>query len=365
MVVWNLRSHKGLAGAMALAVIVLFFSFFRVSAVVEYSPSTLISGPWGEGPEAFGRGRGIDGFEYGPQSFAVDRLGNLYIADTFNQRVKKYNRRGALLAEFPLQEIAGSKGRVDDIAVGPRGTIYLADNGQGRVLALDPLGKLAATVEVAPEPLKPGEVWFVDAILAGPQGILVQDHHVDSQKYTWHIIKHDADGRQPLTLGLVTLSKGGQLEAAEGSKVPAAAGSLALDEEGNLFIESAGEEFTRRRIRVYNNHYSLRKEFLHEEEKLRRDSRLIGVDSGGNLYLGIDLGQSEGGWIKKLDARGVARQEIAVPFPGAVRGRVLARVDGDGNLYLTGADPGGFRVDKYRRSSRLSIRPRFGADIKS
>lgn len=86
-----------------------------------------------------------------PSAIAVDAQGNLYVADTWNHRIRKITPNGlvstlagtgtlgylngsALMAEF-----YGPSG----IAVDPRGTLYIADTGNNRIRKLTPDGQVS------------------------------------------------------------------------------------------------------------------------------------------------------------------------------------------------------------------------------
>lgn len=64
------------------------------------------------------------------QDIAMDRSGNMYVADTGNDRIQKFDNSGTFITEW------GSKGDGDgqfnypaDIAVDRSGNVYVADTG--------------------------------------------------------------------------------------------------------------------------------------------------------------------------------------------------------------------------------------------
>ncbi len=80
-----------------------------------------------------------------PWGIAVDQQGNVYIVDTWNHRVQKFDRDGNYLLEW------GSAGQVSDgpdrfwgprgIAVNADGNVYLTDTGNKRIVVFDSNGK--------------------------------------------------------------------------------------------------------------------------------------------------------------------------------------------------------------------------------
>jgi trimeric autotransporter adhesin len=111
-------------------------------------------------------GSGIAGFQgdhgaatearlWGPMGLALDQHGNLYIADTGNNRIRKVD------ANRIITTVAGSGTYYDDrgddgqaadarlgfafgIAAGRDGTIYIADTGNDRVRKITPSGRIEA-----------------------------------------------------------------------------------------------------------------------------------------------------------------------------------------------------------------------------
>jgi serine/threonine-protein kinase len=77
-----------------------------------------------------------------PQSIAVDREGNLFIADTYNHLVKRMDREGKM-SIFAGSEagLAGDKGPANKaqlnlpqaVAVGPDGAVYISDSSNSRI----------------------------------------------------------------------------------------------------------------------------------------------------------------------------------------------------------------------------------------
>lgn len=77
-----------------------------------------------------------------PYDIAVDRQGNIYVADTYNFRIVKFNASGRFLLQW------GQKGKgigqfafLSGIAVGPEGSIYTTDAKMHRVQVFDSGGR--------------------------------------------------------------------------------------------------------------------------------------------------------------------------------------------------------------------------------
>jgi DNA-binding beta-propeller fold protein YncE len=72
-----------------------------------------------------------------PSGIAVDRAGNVYVADTGNDRIEEFSPSGKLLA---MQGSTGSRPgqfrHPTGIAVDGQGNVYVADTGNNRVQKL-------------------------------------------------------------------------------------------------------------------------------------------------------------------------------------------------------------------------------------
>lgn len=88
----------------------------------------------------------LDGTEGGgefakPFDVAVDSVGDLYVSDTFNDRVQKFDKAGAFLQTFGSSGSGpGEFSAVRSVAVGPDDHVYVLDSGNHRVQELSPDG---------------------------------------------------------------------------------------------------------------------------------------------------------------------------------------------------------------------------------
>jgi DNA-binding beta-propeller fold protein YncE len=87
-------------------------------------------------------GQGVGQFAL-PRGVAVDREGNLFVADTGNQRVQKLSATGAPLASLAMPRPPSSApAGVAALAVDEAGSIYIADAAGHSVLKLSADGAL-------------------------------------------------------------------------------------------------------------------------------------------------------------------------------------------------------------------------------
>ena len=88
-----------------------------------------------------GKGEGLGEFRE-PCGIATDPTGNIYVADTANQRVQKLKADGTFLAEWkgPGSGFYGPR----DIAIGSDNFVYVVDEGNARIVKLDTDGTVLA-----------------------------------------------------------------------------------------------------------------------------------------------------------------------------------------------------------------------------
>jgi len=101
------------------------------------SPSWVVS-TIAVGTSGFANGVGTEArFNY-PRGVAVDKFGNIYVADTGNSRIRKITSTGA------LSTIAGTAfSSPSGIAVDESGNIYVADTGNSRIRKITSTGALS------------------------------------------------------------------------------------------------------------------------------------------------------------------------------------------------------------------------------
>ncbi len=103
----------------------------------------VVVGNYGSGNGEFGHAKAYPPApSAGPQGFTVDREENIYVVDTFNNRIQKFDRNGNFLMKFGekgiRQERELEKGKfynITDVAIGLNGNIIAGD--LHRVLVFD------------------------------------------------------------------------------------------------------------------------------------------------------------------------------------------------------------------------------------
>jgi DNA-binding beta-propeller fold protein YncE len=137
----NLNSPRGLAVAPDGSV---YVADTGNSRIVHIDPNGNVLTNWGSRTPD-GQLPPAPGTFIEPWGIAVDSLGNVYVADTWNHRVQKFNKDGKFLLEWsgygqstdnPLN-LWGPRG----IVVSPDGQVYVTDTGNKRVVVFDANGK--------------------------------------------------------------------------------------------------------------------------------------------------------------------------------------------------------------------------------
>jgi len=109
-----------------------------------------------------------EGYFFGPQGIALDRDGNIYVADTFNFRVQSFTPDGKFRFKFgKAGDAHGSFGRPVGVAVDSEGNIYVADILFNNVQVFDKGGKYIFTI---------GELGWNAGQFSFPSGIYIDEN---------------------------------------------------------------------------------------------------------------------------------------------------------------------------------------------
>jgi sugar lactone lactonase YvrE len=147
----------------------------------------------------------------GPGGLAVDKAGNVYVADTWNHRIQKFDPSGKFLAawgSFLNLSDPNSANEPDKnarfygprgVASGPDDSIYVTDTGNKRVLVFDTNGKPQRQISIgsAPDRAAPDYPFDKPGELNEPMGIVVDKtgnvYVADTNNH--RIQKFDASGK--------------------------------------------------------------------------------------------------------------------------------------------------------------------------
>jgi sugar lactone lactonase YvrE len=183
---------------------------------------------------------------YFPDGVARDKQGNLYIADTHNNRVRKVSPDGTITTfagggtAFPGDGGAATSARLafpQGVAVDARGNVYITDQQTNRVRKVSADGKITTFAgRAASSALDIGDGGpATSALVQGPTGVAV-----DGQGNVY--IAEDHRVRKVNPAGTITTIAGGRNRGFTGDGGPATSAELfwpsglAVDKQGNLYI---------------------------------------------------------------------------------------------------------------------------------
>jgi len=113
-------------------VLVIAFLFIPLAQVVSAdSSSPIILQKWGV--------KGVDKGKFSqPGSVAVDSMGHIYVADTQNDRIQKFDKKGKHVTCWGSHGSGDGQFRTpNDVAVDSKGNIYVADTFNNRIQEFD------------------------------------------------------------------------------------------------------------------------------------------------------------------------------------------------------------------------------------
>ena len=199
-----------------------------------------------------------------PTAIVVDRAGHLYIADTLNHRVRRvdavtgvittvvglgkprYVGDGGLAVEAGLNEPAA-------LALGDDGILYIADQSNNRVRAVDLATGMIHTVAGTGTAAYNGDgLIATETDLAGPSGLALAS---DGTLYIADCFNGRIRAVDPVTgLMRTAVGNGGEYRYQGLDEPPSASLSrpsgIALDDEGNLYVTDSDNHLVRRWDRI-------------------------------------------------------------------------------------------------------------------
>ncbi|MGB4776045.1 MAG: NHL repeat-containing protein [Daejeonella sp.] len=219
----------------------------------KISPSGKVETLAGNGNYTFADGTGMNASFKSPSGIAIDKEGNIYVADTDNHRIRKINPSGQVetLAGNGSAEFADGIGtnakfiQPSGIAVDAQGIIYVADKGNNRIRRIDPVSKKVTTLAGS------GEANFADGIgtdakFNAPWGIAV-----DAKGILYVAEYSNARIRKidPISAKVTTLAGNGEFAFADGIGTGAKfyyPSGITVDAQGIIYVADTSNDRIRK-----------------------------------------------------------------------------------------------------------------------
>lgn len=221
----------------------------RVRKVTPDGTITTIAGTGRVGPVKGDGGPATSATLWNPHALAIDGQGNLFIAGTSNQRVRKVGPDGTIttIAGTGRQGFSGDRGpatsaRLHDpygVAVDGHGNVYIADRDNHRVRRVSPGGRITTIAGTGSAGYSGDGGPASAARLHDPRGVAVDAHGnlyiADSQNFRIRMVSG----------GTITTVAGTGTSGSSGDGGPPSSAQLvyptgvAVDGKGNLYIGDA------------------------------------------------------------------------------------------------------------------------------
>ncbi len=275
---------------------------------------------------------GVDDGEFrSPTGIAIDGEGNVYVADTDNHCIQKFDKQGTFLARWggEADSEEGAFYYPRGLATAPTGEVYVADSGNNRVQKFDPDGNLLAAWGQFGFAWRGAEAGKFDV----PWGVATdqQGNLYVSDTSNARIQKFQPDGTPLMKWG-----KDGSFDGA--FFYPR---GLVVDFAGHIYIADEGNH----RVQKFDSRGHFLAKWGREGNGLGQFSSPWGVacDALGNVYVvdsrnhRIQKFDSNGAYLCSWGNRGLT--EAQVNFPSGLA------VDKEGCVYVV--DSGNHRILKF------------------
>lgn len=321
-------------------------------------------------------GQAINAALASPSGVAVDGSGNLYIADHNNQRIRKVAVDGTIstvagngtygFSGDGSAATAASLANPSGVAVDGSGNIYIADTDNNRIRKVDGSGTITTLAGNGTAGFGGDGSAATSASLNGPLAVVVDAsgaiYIADTRN---NRVRKISAGTINTVAGTGTAAFGGDNGAATSANLNNPVG-VAVDGSGNLYIADGGNNRVRKVVSggtistvVGNGTAGFGGDGSAATNASLNGVSGIAVDGSGNLYIADSYNQR----IRKVDAGntintiagngssgfsgdGAAATSAALASPAAVV------VDGSGNLYI--ADQANNRIRKVDGSGNIS-----------
>lgn len=314
----------------------------------------------GDGGPATSAGLGF------PSGIAADRSGNVFIADTLSKRVRKVTASTGVISTYAGGGVPGTiaEGLAATaagfafpanshigLAVDVNGNLYIADSGSNRVRKVSASGVITTVAGAGGlgDPGFSGDGGPATAAkLQAPSGVAV-----DQQGNIYIADTGNGRIRKIDTIGTITTVAGRGNGTAAGDGGPALNAQLAnpsdvaIDAQNNLYIADFGNNAIRKVDRGGTITTVLRGGFgacpTSPVPAARADIRAasIAADANGNLFVGNEaadcvLMMEPNGTVSTVAGGGSQSRPDNIPAGNALLGNIWAvNADAAGNLYLT------------------------------
>jgi sugar lactone lactonase YvrE len=281
---------------------------FDRSCIVKFDAGGNYLSKWGANGSGSGQFGGQHATDQAPaDGLAFDAAGNLYVADTYNNRIQVFKTDGTFVNAWGAYGSGdGQFDRPSGIDFDSAGNIYVAEWGNHRVQKFDASGTFLKKWGI--DGYQDGQLNTPDGIAAGQNG-----HIYIADQANYRMIEYTADG---------------DMVRAFSQESEAAFGGVATASDGSILASVSNS------VRAFSQDGQLLKKWQNggSEEGFLREPEDVVTDSAGNIYVAdswncfISKFDGNGQFIKRWDTRGTAGGDPE-------NGTVEIAIDSKDNIY--------------------------------
>jgi cysteine-rich repeat protein len=302
-----------------------------------------------------------------PSGVAVDGLGNVYIADRDNQRIRRVDNNGTITTMAGT----GTPGYNGDamtatsahlaypfaVAVDQMGNVYIADRDNRRIRRVDTNGTISTVAGTGAAGYNGDDIPATSARIGSPRGVAVDvlGNVYFTDRSSQRVRRVDSSGMISTVAGTGTVGYNGDNMAATSAQVALPYG-VTVDRRGNVYIADRDNRRIRRvdtlgiitTVAGTGTTENTEHDLSATRAQLAYPSG-VAVDQLDNLY----IADSDNNWIRRVDTNGVLSIVAGTGIRGyngdgigatsaRLRSPSSVAVDRNGNVYI--ADTGNHRV---------------------